>query len=179
MIGVGLVAATLILTRSRAGWLAAGAALAVWLAALIASKALRQRAVLSRLTVIAVMLGVGVVAAVFVPNTLRWRSQNPYLDSMRGVANFQEGSGAGRLVQYRRSHGARDAEPVTGRRPRQLVGRISCRSGQARSIARHQRARHDIQSLAEQRLGCVHFGARLHARRFCWPWSSEFVRCAG
>ena len=117
MLGVGLVAATLILTRSRAGWLAAGAALAVWLAALIASKALRQRSVLSRLAVIAVMLGIGVIAAVFVPNTLRWRSQNPYLDSMRGVANFQEGSGAGRLVQYRRSMVLAVQNPILGAGP--------------------------------------------------------------
>lgn len=117
MLGVGLVAATLILTRSRAGWLAAGAALAVWFAALIASKTLRQRAVLSRLALIAVMLGIGVIAAVFVPNTLRWRSQNPYLDSMRGVANFQEGSGAGRLVQYRRSMVLAVRNPMLGAGP--------------------------------------------------------------
>jgi O-antigen ligase len=45
----------------------------------------------------------GVAGAVRIPNALRWRSENPYVESMRSVANFQEGSGRGRLVQYRQS----------------------------------------------------------------------------
>ncbi|MEX2283464.1 MAG: O-antigen ligase family protein [Gemmatimonadota bacterium] len=116
-IGVSVVAVTLILTRSRAGWLAAGAALAVWLLAMLLSPALRQGTARRRFAGIVALMGIGVLAAVLIPNSLRWRSQNPYLDSMRGVANFQEGSGAGRLVQYRRSMVLAVRNPLLGAGP--------------------------------------------------------------
>ncbi len=115
--GVSIVAATLILTRSRAGWLAAGAAVIVWLAAMVLSPVLRDRRTWGRLGVIVGMLALGVLAALFIPNSLRWHSENPYLESMRGVANFQEGSGAGRLVQYRRSLVLAGRNPVFGAGP--------------------------------------------------------------
>ena len=83
-----------------------------------------------RLALLFAMMGAGVVAAMFVPNSLRWRSDNPYLESMRGVANFQEGSGAGRLVQYRRSLTLAVRNPLFGARPRQLGGEVSNRRRQ-------------------------------------------------
>src|SRR5678816_992254 len=43
---------------------------------------------------------VAVIGALTVPNALEWKSDSPYLDSVRGVVNYKEGSGAGRLVQY-------------------------------------------------------------------------------
>jgi hypothetical protein len=46
---------------------------------------------------------VGAVVALVIPNTLHWRGENPYLASVRGVANYEEGSGRGRLVQYGQS----------------------------------------------------------------------------
>jgi hypothetical protein len=42
-------------------------------------------------------------AALLLPNRLRWNSENPYLESARGLVNYQEGSGRGRLIQYRNS----------------------------------------------------------------------------
>jgi hypothetical protein len=48
-------------------------------------------------------MAAGVAAALLLPNALRWRSGNPYLDTARSVTNYQEGSGHGRLVQYERS----------------------------------------------------------------------------
>ena len=54
------------------------------------------------------------VAAVAVPNTLDWKSDSPYLDSVRGVVNYQEGSGAGRLKQYTNSLRMTRAHPVLG-----------------------------------------------------------------
>ncbi|HSL71762.1 MAG TPA: O-antigen ligase family protein, partial [Longimicrobiales bacterium] len=103
-LGATIVATTLVLTRSRAGWLASGAVLLVWLLAMVAAPPLRRDGrTWRRFTGILAGAALGVLAAVFLPNALRWRSENPYLESIRGVANFQEGSGRGRVVQYRRS----------------------------------------------------------------------------
>ena len=116
--GTAIVTVALVLTRSRAGWLAAGAVLVVWVAAFVFSAPIRRsRTTVLRLAGIVVALGLGVAAAILVPNTLRWRSDNPYLESMRSVANFQEGSGAGRLVQYRRTLRIVGHDPVLGAGP--------------------------------------------------------------
>ena len=113
--GVMLVTATLILTRSRAGWLAFAAALCVFVLALVIAPQLRRHGrTWRRLGLLGLLAGVGVLAAVFTPNTLDWRGDSPYLSSMRGVANYQEGSGAGRLVQYRRSLDMALQHPVLG-----------------------------------------------------------------
>jgi hypothetical protein len=59
-----------------------------------------------RLRRILVLLGIaaiGIVGATGLPNALDWKSDTPYLDSVRGVVNYREGSGRGRLVQYRNS----------------------------------------------------------------------------
>lgn len=103
-LGSAVVAGTLFLTRSRAGWLAAAGALLVLFLALLLAPALRRygRAWLRTVGIVAIGAG-GLAAALLVPNTLEWASANPYLESMRGVVNYEEGSGAGRIVQYRRS----------------------------------------------------------------------------
>lgn len=114
-LGATLVAAALVLTRSRAGFLACGAVLFVLMAALILSPALRRHGrTWVRLTVMIVLAGAGIVAATFVPNSLNWRSDNPYIDSLTGVANYREGSGRGRLVQYRQSLSMAADNPVLG-----------------------------------------------------------------
>ena len=114
-IGAMLAAATLVLTRSRAGFLACGAVLVVLLTALAVSPTLRRHGrTWLRVIVILVLAGAGIAAATLVPNALNWRSDNPYLESLTGVANYQEGSGRGRLVQYRQSLRMAAAHPVLG-----------------------------------------------------------------
>jgi O-antigen ligase len=114
-VGVVLVAATLVLTRSRAGWLAFGAVMLVFLVAMLFSRPLRRHGgTWLRLSGIVLLAGAGVAGALMTPNTLRWRGENPYLESMRGVANYQEGSGQGRLVQYRRSLAMAADAPLLG-----------------------------------------------------------------
>jgi len=45
--------------------------------------------------------GAGAGAAALLPNTLNWKSDSPYLETARSVVNYRQGSGRGRLVQYK------------------------------------------------------------------------------
>lgn len=102
--GAMMTTAALVLTRSRAAWLAFAAVMLVFLAAMIVSRPLRRDGRTWRRSIgVLVLAAIAVAAAIAIPNTLRWRSENPYLESVQGVANYQEGSGRGRLVQYERS----------------------------------------------------------------------------
>lgn len=113
--GASLVAATLVLTRSRAAWLAFAAMLVAFLATVVLSRALRADGrVWRRLAIVALFCGASVAAALFLPNALRWRSDNPYLESAKDVANYREGSGRGRLVQYGRSLRMTLRQPILG-----------------------------------------------------------------
>ena len=100
-IGVGVAAAALVLSRSRGAWVGAGvcgvflAVEGLWVGRLLAEDRLRRRMVRLASTAVA-----GLVLALMVPNRLNWRSDSPYLDSLTGVANYREGSGRGRLIQY-------------------------------------------------------------------------------
>ena len=103
-IGIALVTGTLVLTRSRAAWLATAVMLLVFIVTISASRTLRSDGrTWRRLGGIGLIASAGVAAALLVPNTLRWRSANPYLESIQDVAAYDEGSGRGRLVQYERS----------------------------------------------------------------------------
>lgn len=61
----------------------------------------------------AVAIG-GVILALVLPNRLNWKSDSPYLDSVRGVVAYNSGSGAGRLVQYRNTLHMAEAHPILG-----------------------------------------------------------------
>ncbi len=114
-VGVMMVAASLVLTRSRAAYLAFGAVLLVFFAAMFVSGPLRRHGrTWMRLFGILALAGSGVAGALLLPNTLRWRSENPYLESVQGVANYQEGSGRGRLMQYQRSLRMTAGSPLLG-----------------------------------------------------------------
>ncbi|HEX9160729.1 MAG TPA: O-antigen ligase family protein [Thermoanaerobaculia bacterium] len=100
-IGAAIVTASLVLTRSRAAWLAFSAVLLVFFIAMIVSPPVRRDGkTWRRLAVIVIAAGAGVAAALIVPNALKWRSRNPYLESVQRVADYQQGSGRGRLIQY-------------------------------------------------------------------------------
>jgi O-antigen ligase len=114
-VGGTVVMAALVLTRSRAGWLAFAAAAVVFAVAMVAAPALRTHGrTWLRLAGILIVGAAGVAAGLLLPNTLNWRSDNPYVESIRGVANYQEGSGRGRLVQYRQSLGMAMRHPLLG-----------------------------------------------------------------
>lgn len=117
-IGAAIVTASLVLTRSRAAWLAFAAVVVVFFLSLLASPPLRRDGrTWRRLFAIVILAAVGVVAALLLPNTLRWRSDNPYLETVKRVADYQEGSGAGRLVQYEQSLRMAARHPLFGVAP--------------------------------------------------------------
>ena len=113
--GVTLAAAALVLSRSRAAWLGAGACavfLAVeglWVGRLWAEERLRRRVL--GLALVAMS---GLVLAMALPNRLNWRSDSPYLESLTSVANYKEGSGRGRLIQYGNTLAMAAHHPVLG-----------------------------------------------------------------
>jgi O-antigen ligase len=100
-VGFAAIAAVLFLTRSRAAWLGAAAALAALaLGWLIVRPVRRDGRSWLRLVVLLAFAAGGVAAAMVLPNKLRWNSDDPYGETARGVVNYQEGSGRGRLIQY-------------------------------------------------------------------------------
>ncbi len=102
--GILLVTGTLVMTRSRAGWLGfAAAAMVLVISFLLSGPVRRSGRAWLRLVLCIPLAALGVYAAVHLPNDLNWRSDNPYLESVQGIANYQEGSGRGRLVHYRQS----------------------------------------------------------------------------
>jgi O-antigen ligase len=114
-LGAAILAGVLVLTRSRAAWLAFATVLVILVLALLISRALRGEArIWLRLGMIFMFAAAAVAAAVSIPNALNWRSNDPYIDTVRRVAEFDEGSGRGRLIQYRQSLAMAVANPVLG-----------------------------------------------------------------
>ena len=112
---LGVIAAAEVLSRTRAAWLAllaAGVPLAIIAYATRARWSGRETS--SRLALIGIVAAVGVAAALILPNTLEWNSKNPYLESVRGMVNYQQGSGRGRLVQYTNSLRIMADSPILG-----------------------------------------------------------------
>ena len=113
--GVAASAAVLVLTRSRAAWLAAMAVMLVLLAGWMIAPAVRRHArSWARLVVLLAFAGGGVAAALLLPNSLKWRSESPYAETAQGVVNYREGSGRGRLIQYRNTVAMALAHPALG-----------------------------------------------------------------
>jgi hypothetical protein len=114
-IGSVILAAALFLSRSRAAWLAVLATGVV-----VVGVAVLMRASISggrtwgRLRILALAAILGTVASAFLPNRLEWKSNSPYLDTMRGLVNSSEGSGAGRVIQYKNSVEMAMSRPIFG-----------------------------------------------------------------
>src|SRR6476469_972094 len=114
-LGVAILSAALVLTRSRAAMLAVIAvaiifAIGVW----IAQRRFNDPRIARRLPLAGACAAAGAIAAILVPNALNWKSDSPYLDTVTGVVNYREGSGHGRLVQYGTSLKLAAQHPVLG-----------------------------------------------------------------
>lgn len=126
-VATALVSAALLLSRSRAAWVAVALSLAfiapgawrAWRAAPHWPRGDRNAAggIVNLGPRSAVILGaaaIGVIAAIVLPNTLNWRSPSPYLDSVLGVTNYRGGSGRGRIVQYANTAHLAITHPLLG-----------------------------------------------------------------
>lgn len=114
-VGMAAVTATLVLTRSRAAWLAAVAAMAVLLVGFLLSPPVRRqvRSWARLLLLLGFSLGGGALA-ILLPNALRWKSDTPYAETAARLVDYQGGSGRGRLIQYRNSAEMALAHPLLG-----------------------------------------------------------------
>lgn len=100
-LGCGVLVAAIILSRSRAAWLGSGLGVATISAGCLMAR--RRHAlpdVGRRATWLGTAIIVAILAALLVPNRLAWRSASPYSDTLIGLANHDEGSGHGRVLQY-------------------------------------------------------------------------------
>ena len=114
-LGAALVGAVLVLSRSRAAWLAVVASVLVLLVPMIASrKYWRGGLVGGRFARLSLAAVIGGMAAIVLPNSLNWNSDSPYLDSARGMVDYKKGSGRGRVAQYRNSLRMATSNPVFG-----------------------------------------------------------------
>lgn len=114
-LGVGVVGAALVLSRSRAAWLAVVACVIVLAGPLFVSRKYWEGAhVGGRLARVLLAGALGGIVAIALPNKLNWASDSPYLDSARGMVDYSKGSGRGRVAQYRNSFSMAAANPVFG-----------------------------------------------------------------
>jgi len=112
---LGVIGAAEVLSRTRAAWLALLAAgIPVAIAAWMSRDRWSGRETSSRFVILGITTGIGVVLALLLPNTLEWNSKSPYLESVRGMVNYQEGSGRGRLEQYTNSLRMTVGNPLLG-----------------------------------------------------------------
>jgi hypothetical protein len=104
LVSIAIAGCALLLTRSRAGWLAATAGALV---PLLLSGAMPRRfhPSVTRIRAARAALGLvaGVLLGIFVPNQLQWSTAHPYAESLENIAQAESGSGHVRLVQYRNS----------------------------------------------------------------------------
>ncbi len=99
--GSALVAAALILSRSRAAWLALMVGMMVLvIAGIIALRRRDGTLKPARLVLLLLAGAAGAGMALVLPNTLDWNSDSPYADTAHSIVNYKGGSGHGRLIQY-------------------------------------------------------------------------------
>lgn len=117
-LGLGISSMMIVLTRSRAAWLAGAVSLGcLALALLIARRADRPLCTPNRARPATLALGLGILGALLIPNQLNWRSDSPYRDTLGALVNAQEGSGRGRLIQYRNTMELVRNSPIFGTGP--------------------------------------------------------------
>lgn len=113
--GLAVISGALILSRTRAAWLALLVGLFVLLVASVFALRNRDDSLdLSRLVGALGAVAAGAVLAMVIPNTLDWRSDSPYLDTATSIVNYKGGSGHGRLIQYGNSLRMSVRHPLLG-----------------------------------------------------------------
>lgn len=116
-LGAVVIAAAVVLSRSRAAWVGLGATMVVMGTGALITRSGEARIGRRRLLWFVAALAAGATLALVLPNRLDWKSRSPYRDSLRDVLNYREGSGHGRLIQYRNSLKLVRENPLFGTGP--------------------------------------------------------------
>lgn len=99
---VGGLMVGIVLSRSRTAWIGVAVGAAAYIVALwLASRRHALPVIPRRAMLLAATIVVGIGTALFAPNALEWRSDSPYAETLAGIANHSDGSGRGRVIQYR------------------------------------------------------------------------------
>lgn len=112
---VAVIAAAMVLSRSRAAWLATmvlSGTTAIGIA--IGWHVCRRAFPVRRAGLLTAAALAGIAGALYLPNKLVWTSPTPYRDSLLGLGNYESGSGRGRILQ--------DVNTLAMIRDRPLVG---------------------------------------------------------
>ncbi len=149
-VALAVVSAVLVLSRTRAAWVALAACVVVLLPAVWRAR-IRWQAVgmRRRLLLNLLVVGVTVAGAVFLPNSLDWRSSSPYLDSDEEHDRLQGGERPRPVGAVHQLAATGAAASGTRRGAGQLVGGVPGDREARRSLAQPG-YRHDRQSLAQQ-----------------------------
>jgi O-antigen ligase len=118
LVALLVLAGVIVLTRSRAAWVAVVLALVLATACgFVARHALTRAIRRTRLFMVGAALLCGALLAMVLPNRLEWRSEAPYTETFTGIVNYREGSGRGRLIQYGNTLRMLAERPITGTGP--------------------------------------------------------------
>lgn len=110
-----ILTSAVVITRSRAAWLGmAGSLVFFVVAGLLIGGLGRDPLIRRRLALLAGGSVLGIALALLLPNSLNWRSDSPYLETLQDVTNYKEGSGRGRVLQYQNTLKMVLAHPVLG-----------------------------------------------------------------
>lgn len=111
IVALSLVMAALVLTRCRTAWVGAACGLAVFGGCLALIRGgPRPRS----FALPAAALLLGLAAAVLPSNTLSWRTDRPFTETVGALADFSAGSGAARISLYRTTLAMIAAHPLLG-----------------------------------------------------------------
>jgi O-antigen ligase len=113
--GIAIIGAALVLSRTRAAWLALAFGFTILLIATAIAMWKHNRTLkLKRALLLLLAAIAGGALALVIPNTLDWRSDSPYLETAQGLVNYKGGSGHGRLIQYQNSLRMTVRHPILG-----------------------------------------------------------------
>ncbi|MBA2291109.1 MAG: O-antigen ligase family protein [Gemmatimonadales bacterium] len=91
----------IVLSRSRAAWLGSLVAGTVVVGVVLLQRRTNGAIPWTRIALVASGLVIAAALTFTLPNTLQWRTDSPYTDTLGDLANASEGSGRGRILQYR------------------------------------------------------------------------------
>ena len=112
LLGLALLAGAVVLTRSRAAWLGGIGGLGAMAVTLLLARGRAAAPLRAGVAAVAVTLAIGL--AVTLPNRLAWNAESPYVATLSRLAEYGEGSGQGRLIQYENSLGLLLGSPLFG-----------------------------------------------------------------